>query len=510
MTDHLLARPSAWRQRAVQGIAGAVILVGALALVGWAFRLDRLVSELYAPARWQLGLALLLVCVVTAGGVALIRARVGPTVTRLEQRVRERTADLERAGARLSILHEIDRGLIAAQSPVGIAEGTLRQLRDLLGVPRVIVNLFDLEAGQVEWLAAAGRHRVHVGPGVQFPLALMGNLEALQRGEPQVIDVAALPPSAEAEALLKSGVHVYMVMPMIAGGTLLGGLSFGGVAREFSPDQIAIAEEVARQMAIVVEHSRLLERITRNAAELEARVRTRTAELEAAQAELVGKERLATLGQLAGSVAHELRNPLGVIKNAVYFLRLALSATEDVRVRKHLAILEREVATSNRIISDLLDFARRPTPTRVPISLNDVVRECLDRLEAPEGHVERVVRLAEDLPRLDADPFQFDQILGNLIRNALQAMPEGGRLTIETAQQADGSLTLAVADTGAGIPPETLTRIFEPLFTTKAKGVGLGLAIVRQLTEANGGVVEVASTPGQGTRFTLRFPRVPA
>jgi signal transduction histidine kinase len=118
-----------------------------------------------------------------------------------------------------------------------------------------------------------------------------------------------------------------------------------------------------------------------------------------------------------------------------------------------------------------------------------------------------VLLLTDDLPGLAADPLQLGQILGNLVRNAVQAMPNGGRLTIETAQQADGALTLGVADTGAGISPEARAHVFEPLFTTKAKGVGLGLAIVKQLTEANGGTVDVESVPGQGSRFSLRFPR---
>ena len=100
-------------------------------------------------------------------------------------------------------------------------------MRELLGVPRAIVNLFDLEAGKAEWLAAAGRRRIHVTPGVRFPLALMGDVDALRRGEPQLIDVDALPRSPEAEALLVSGVHVYMVVPMIVGGELIGALSFG-------------------------------------------------------------------------------------------------------------------------------------------------------------------------------------------------------------------------------------------------------------------------------------------
>ena len=171
--------------------------------------------------------------------------------------LRQTQASLAKSTERLRILHEIDRALIAAEAPVAIAEAVLRRLRDLLGVPRAIVNLFDLATGEVEWLAAAGRRRIRLGPGVRFPLSLMGDVEALRRGEPQVIDVAALPRGPEAEALLASGVHTYMVVPMIAGGELIGGLSFGGAPGEFSPEQIGIAQEVAAQLAIALAQARL-------------------------------------------------------------------------------------------------------------------------------------------------------------------------------------------------------------------------------------------------------------
>src|SRR5467141_4726858 len=107
-----------------------------------------------------------------------------------------------RYAERLAIPHAVDRGMIREESPAAIAEAALRRLRDLLGVPRAIVNLFDLEKGEVEWLAAVGRRRFHLGPGVRYPLALAGDLEALKRGEPQIVDVSSLPPSIDSEALL--------------------------------------------------------------------------------------------------------------------------------------------------------------------------------------------------------------------------------------------------------------------------------------------------------------------
>jgi len=204
-------------------------------------------------------------------------------------RVREREADrLEHAQRtlaqhreRLRILHEIDRAIVAQHSPESIAAAVIGPLRELLDVPRAIVNQFDLPAGEVEWIAAAGRRRMHVGPGVRYSIRLMGELEALRRGEPQRIDVNALPHGPEKEALLASDVHVYMVVPMIAGGELIGALSFGGRAPHFPPGQVNIAREVATQLAIAITQARLHERVRLHAQELERRVIERTASLDA-------------------------------------------------------------------------------------------------------------------------------------------------------------------------------------------------------------------------------------
>ena len=229
----------------------------------------------------------------------------------------------------------------------------------------------------------------------------------------------------------------------------------------------------------------------------------KTRDLETAQEELVRKERLAILGQLAGGVSHELRNPLGVMKNSVYYLKMVLP--EDERVRKHLGIMEREVTTATRIVSDLLDFARAKPPSQVPTDLSELVREVLDRTPLAEN-VEVVARLAPDLPPVAVDALQVQQVLGNLITNGAQAMPEGGTLTIETAR-AEGGARVAVSDTGVGIAPENLEKIFQPLFTTKAKGIGLGLAVAQGLAEANGGTISVESAVGRGSRFLVVFPQ---
>jgi len=239
--------------------------------------------------------------------------------------------------------------------------------------------------------------------------------------------------------------------------------------------------------------------------ELDQRVVERTRELEEAQEQLVRKEKLATLGQLAGGVGHELRNPLGAIKNAVYFLDMVLEVP-DPDVQETLGILAREVSTSERIISSLLDYARVRSPVRRQVNLNDLLQETVSRMDVPDD-VEIVFRLDDALPFVVADPEQLVQVFGNIILNGCQAMPAGGQLVIGSRSGDSRWVEVSVTDTGVGISEDGLSKLFEPLFTTKAKGIGLGLPIVKGLVEGHQGVIDVESEVGKGSTFTVRLPR---
>jgi signal transduction histidine kinase len=237
---------------------------------------------------------------------------------------------------------------------------------------------------------------------------------------------------------------------------------------------------------------------------LEEVVEERTRDLREAQEQLVRRERLAVLGQLAGGIGHELRNPLGAIKNAAYFLNMALEEQEP-DVKDTLEILETEVATSERIVGSLLDFARPTPPTRRKVDVNEVVVESLSRVKAP-GSVEITSELDGALPVILADPVQLGQVFRNLILNAIQAMSEGGQLTVKSELAGPEWVAVSFADSGVGIPEENMGKVFEPLFTTKAKGIGLGLAISKTLVEAHGGTIEVQSEVGKGSTLSVKLP----
>lgn len=220
--------------------------------------------------------------------------------------------------------------------------------------------------------------------------------------------------------------------------------------------------------------------------------------------ELVRREKLAVLGQLASGVSHELRNPLGVIKNAAYFLNMTIE-NPDPQVKETLELLEKEVAASERIISSMLAYVRARPPLRKAVDINQIFREVLSRINVPEN-IEILYTPGQSLPGIMADKAQLDQAFGNIILNAVQAMPEGGRLTITIDTRDPDWLTIYIADTGVGIPEENSEKVFEPLFTGKAKGIGLGMAISKTFVEGHGGSIHVQSEIGKGTTFTIKLP----
>lgn len=256
----------------------------------------------------------------------------------------------------------------------------------------------------------------------------------------------------------------------------------------------------------ITEQVRAEDALKKHMEHLEDIVRERTQELHQAQEVLIRKERLAVLGQLAGGVGHELRNPLAVISNAVYYLETALPDANET-TREYLGIISSEVRSSNRIISDLLDFGRVRPAERSEAAVCDLVARVLER-HPPPGNVDVVLDLPSDLPPLLVDPHQVDQVLTNLMTNACQAMPEGGWLTL-TARALEERVSLTVSDTGCGMSAQQLETAFEPLFTTKARGIGLGLTLSRNLVEANGGHIDVKSEEGKGTAFTIVLPTLP-
>lgn len=238
---------------------------------------------------------------------------------------------------------------------------------------------------------------------------------------------------------------------------------------------------------------------------LESKVQVRNQQLLAAQDELVRKEKLALLGQVADTVGHELRNPLGVMNNAVYYLQAVLSDADET-TREYLGIIKDEIADAERIVSDLLDAVRTKMPHPEKVEVGELMQQVLRKCDVPPS-VTVHLDIPETLPAIRVDPVQMRQVFWNLVTNGVEAMPDGGELKIRADEdQAANTITVRIMDNGSGIAQEHQANLFQPMFTTKARRVGLGLVVVKNLTQANGGSVGVESIPGKGSEFVVTLP----
>ncbi len=245
---------------------------------------------------------------------------------------------------------------------------------------------------------------------------------------------------------------------------------------------------------------------------LEDNIRTLRAahnDLKKAQDEVIRAEKMASVGRLAAGLAHEIGNPVGAILG--YTNILQKEANEEDQA-DYLARIEMEVQRINRIVRGLLDYARPGEFKPIEVNVNDIIKSSLDLVSSQKGFERIEVKThLTDIPMAKADPHQLQQVLINLFINASDAMPEGGRLTVETevrSQESGEFLDISVADTGTGMDDEDMKKIFDPFYTTKepGKGTGLGLAICQRIIESFGGTIEVESRKGEGSEFKILLP----
>ena len=236
---------------------------------------------------------------------------------------------------------------------------------------------------------------------------------------------------------------------------------------------------------------------------LETLVEQRTRELKNSQAQLVRKEKLASVGQVSRNIAHELRNPLATMQNSSYYLSMVLKDPDD-KVKKHLGFIHDTVQLTDNIINGFLDLTRTRSLSPVKSKVNQIVEYALSNYKTAEN-INTRTQLDEKLPIVKLDKNLIFSVFKNIISNAFQAMPEGGRLDIKTGIK-DGFINVEFKDTGVGISNENIQKIFEPLFSTKAKGIGLGLTLAKAIIDEHKGSILVESEIGKGTTFTVNLP----
>jgi signal transduction histidine kinase len=268
--------------------------------------------------------------------------------------------------------------------------------------------------------------------------------------------------------------------------------------RAWTDAEIQRATLIVNQLGVAVANAQLYEDLKKS-----------YGDLARAQEELVKRERLAALGELAAVVAHEVRNPVAVIFNALSALRKILKLTGDAAML--LGIVGEEADRLNRIVGDLLDFARPSEPALAPEPLEGVIRDTVEAASSEPAAKPVVIKthVAPEMPEVRIDARMVRQALLNVVINGLQAMPRGGTLTVAAASDVSNGrrwARLEVQDTGPGVPPEVASKIFQPFFTTKATGTGLGLAVVKRIMEAHRGEVLIESRAGEGTKVSLLLP----
>jgi PAS domain S-box-containing protein len=402
--------------------------------------------------------------------------------------------ETRRRAEELALLHEVGRSLVATLDIARILDAGIRSIARIVDAPDAYLALE--EGGGLTVRAVTGSHPEHLGR----PFSLEppeDNLLCLvfRRKEPILIEDGATDPRVNQARRAETGGRGYLGLPLVVRDRTIGTLLIVEPRgpRRFTPAEVERAAGIANQLAVAVENARLYEDLRRS-----------YAELERAQERLVRGERLAALGELSAVVAHEVRNPLGVIFNSLGSLRRLLRPSGDAQVL--LDIVGEEADRLNRIVGDLLDFARPSTLELRPEPLDRVVEEAVGAALAqrPAG-IELLRELDPALPPVALDARLVRQAVVNVAINAVQAMPQGGRLTVRTRREGDAAI-LEVEDEGVGMTPEVAARMFEPFFTTKEAGTGLGLSSVAFTVRQLHGTVSVESGPGRGTSITVIVP----
>ncbi|MCW3993336.1 MAG: PAS domain S-box protein, partial [Candidatus Bathyarchaeota archaeon] len=258
--------------------------------------------------------------------------------------------------------------------------------------------------------------------------------------------------------------------------------------------------------ANVTERRQMEEKLQEYSERLEELVEKRTRQLKEAHEQLLKAERFAAIGEMAAMVGHDLRNPLTGIAGATYYLKTKLGPKMDKKSREMLELVEKSIGYSNKIISDLLEYSREIRLELTETTPKSITKDSLTLIKIPKNI--RISDLTENKPKIKVDVPKIERAFVNIIKNAIAAMSKGGTLTI-TSKESNGNLEISFTDTGVGIPKEVMEKIWIPLFTTKAKGMGLGLPICKRIVEAHGGNISVESTVNKGTTFTVTIPIKP-
>jgi two-component system NtrC family sensor kinase len=437
---------------------------------------------------------------------ALEERRLRKERDKLNQELVRANRQLERRVRELSILYNIGQQVTSLLDPKKVLNRIVEAAVYVTNAEEGALLLIDKESGNLYLRAARNL-------GEQFARGFRIKVEDSIAGQVVKTGKPFMESGDEASLKVKTGylVKSLLYVPVKTSNTVIGVMSVDNKAtnRPFTSNDLYLLSALADYASIAIVNAQLYGRVKAFSKELEQRVEERTRELEETQAQLVQSEKLASIGQLAAGVAHEINNPLGVILGFSQVIMKRLP--EDDPLRKPLSSIEREGLRCKKIIQGLLDFSRRSPQTLQPVNLNDVVEAAcaLSEYQISLDNIDTIKGYAPNLPKILADANQLQQVFTNLVINAYHAMPQGGTLRIVTRGAGD-KVQAIISDTGVGIPPENLKSIFDPFFTTKevGKGTGLGLSISHGIIKSHGGDIKVDSQMEVGTTFIVTLPTI--
>lgn len=418
----------------------------------------------------------------------LARIQVIMRIRRTEQSLRQRNREL-------AILNEISRTIISSLELDEVLNAMMEGVRRMFPVAAGVLVLLDEDMGGFAVRRAIGEHPL-IGKPLPPGPSILGYV--VTSGTPYLATDVSQDPYFS--PLVDGGGHPaasYLCVPLAVREHIIGALGLADKPNgPFTETDRDLLQTLAGAAAVAIEN-----------AQLYAEVADYARALERSQAQLVQAEKMAAIGRLTASIAHELNNPLQAIHNTIH-LALSERLPQEKR-QEYLRMAQKEVERLIGITQRMLEFYRPSQGTAVLSDVNQILLNALAIAEKRLQHsrIQVHTRLAENLPPVLAIPDQLTQVFLNILINAIEAMPEGGELRIGSILTDDGHwILVAIRDSGPGLTPEQMAHIFEPFYTTKPSGTGLGLAISYGIVERHGGTIEVSSQPGQGATFVVRLP----
>ncbi len=418
-------------------------------------------------------------------------------------RARQLEEHLERRNQELEALVRIGRDFNQSLQLDELLDLIITVCATELSAEQALLCLFDQRTHITAWRMLDNRShfsKSDIQVFVDDPASLLSQM--LQTGE------SALASDYE-NSLLPDCCHSVVGTRIVHHGSTLGIILLGhSRPGYYDTGHLRLLESITEQAALAIRNAELYAELRHYALNLENMVQERTAELRAAQSQLIRSEKLASLGRLAAGIAHEVNNPLQAIRNC---LELAIEDIDAQRLvdKELLTVAEADVQRIRRIVSQLLDFSRPGSGELLPVNVDKLVSGVLRLVERQleRANIKLVKQIKSNAP-VQINEDQFKQVILNLILNAQEAMPDGGKLLVSTRQH-DDNVYISFTDTGVGIPESNLAKIFDPFFSTKVDGTGLGLAVSYGIVEGHGGRIEVKSEVNQGTTFTVILPCSP-